>query len=62
MELIDIEKIDSSPFQHRKSMSAGKHKELASSKVRDWLIESVLFHKFMEQAQNIFKNMSKPLE
>ena len=42
MELIDIEKIDLSPFQHRKHMSADKLRELALSISRDGLIEPVI--------------------
>ena len=42
MELIDIEKIDLSPFQHRRHMSDDKLRELAVSIMRDGLIEPVV--------------------
>jgi hypothetical protein len=42
MELIDIKKIDPSPLQHRKLMSADKLRELAASIMREGLIEPVV--------------------
>ena len=42
MELIDIEKIDPSPFQHRRHMNADKLMELASSISAVGLIEPVV--------------------
>jgi ParB family chromosome partitioning protein len=42
LKLINIEKIDPSPYQHRKHMSADKLKELALSITYDGLIEPVV--------------------
>ncbi len=45
MELIDIKKIDLSPFQHRRHMNADKLRELASSISHDGLIEPVVLRR-----------------
>ncbi|MGD9161633.1 MAG: ParB/RepB/Spo0J family partition protein [Desulfobacteraceae bacterium] len=45
MELIDIKKIDPSPFQHRKYMNADKLRELASSIRHEGLIEPVVLRR-----------------
>ncbi|MBN1907401.1 MAG: ParB/RepB/Spo0J family partition protein, partial [Deltaproteobacteria bacterium] len=45
MELIDIKKIDTSPFQHRKHMSPDKLRELAESIMREGLIEPVVLRR-----------------
>ena len=45
MELIDIDKIDPSPFQHRRHMNADKLRELAVSITRDGLIEPVVLRR-----------------
>ncbi|MGD9158549.1 MAG: ParB/RepB/Spo0J family partition protein [Desulfobacteraceae bacterium] len=45
MELIDIEKIDLSPFQHRRHMSDDKLRELALSITCDGLIEPVILRR-----------------
>jgi ParB/RepB/Spo0J family partition protein len=45
MELIDIKKIDPSPLQHRKLMSADKLRELAASIMREGLIEPVVLRR-----------------
>ena len=42
MELIDIEKIDLSPFQHRRHVNADKLRELALSITQDGLIEPII--------------------
>ena len=45
MEMIEIEKIDPSPFQHRRHVNADKLRELALSITRDWLIEPVVLRR-----------------
>ncbi len=45
MELIDIEKIDLSPFQHRRHISDDKLRELAVSIMQDGLIEPVVLRR-----------------
>ena len=45
MELIDIEKIDLSPFQHRRHISDDKLRELAVSIMQDSLIEPVVLRR-----------------
>ncbi len=45
MKIIDIEKIDPSPFQHRRHISDDKLRELALSITRDGLIEPVVLRR-----------------
>lgn len=52
-ELIDIQKIDPSPFQHRKYMNADKLRELASSITQDGLIAPVVLRRFNKRFQLI---------
>ena len=63
--LIDVKKIDPSPFQVRKYFDEDKLNSIVTSKIRGSKVSKEaesLLRKFAQQVEKIFKNLPKPLE